>query len=96
MSGVDRMGDIEHTIDRLVTEAEETLIGLYGEPSFEDEHTETLQAVIGPMADQLRGAVDAALRDVVAEAHRRTPELSGDRFALTVGQVVIERLVGGQ
>lgn len=53
------MSVAERTIDRLVAEAEETLIGLYGEPTFEDEHTETLQAVIGPMADALRGAVEA-------------------------------------
>jgi hypothetical protein len=41
-----------------------------------------------------QGAVDA-LREVVDEAKRQTPALSGDRLALTIGYVVLNRL-GGQ
>jgi hypothetical protein len=50
-------------------------------------------------ADQLAGAVDAALRDVLEEAKRRMPQLTGDqltgdRIAMTIGYVVIDRLRG--
>jgi glutathione S-transferase len=46
-----------------------------------------------------RRAVDAALRDVLEEAKRRTPQLTGDqltgdRVAMTIGYVVIDRLRG--
>jgi hypothetical protein len=41
-----------------------------------------------------RRAVDAALRDVLEEAKRRTPQLTGDRLAMTIGYVVIDRLRG--
>lgn len=50
------------------------------------------------LREQLRGAVDTALREIVDEARRQTPRLTGDRFALTVGLIVLERLnlYGGQ
>jgi uncharacterized protein (DUF2336 family) len=51
------------------------------------------------LRQQLAGAVDAALRDVLEEAKRRTPQLTGDqltgdRVAMTIGYVVIDRLRG--
>jgi hypothetical protein len=56
--------------------------------------------VAGPfvLESHLEGAVDTALREIVDEARRQTPRLTGDRFALTVGLAVLEHLnhYGGQ
>jgi hypothetical protein len=68
-------------------------------PDPETEDWVVLAEDYDALADQLRGAVDTALRDVLEEAKRRTPQLTGDqltgdRIAMTIGYVVIDRLRG--
>jgi hypothetical protein len=63
-----------------------------GETAYED--TKALETELLRLTDLHRGAVDAALRDVLEEAKRRTPQLTGDRLAMTIGYVVIDRLRG--
>jgi hypothetical protein len=53
------------------------------------------RAKLESVRQQLEGAVEATLREIVDEAQAQTPELSGDRLAMTVGYVVLRRL-GGQ
>jgi hypothetical protein len=49
---------IEQWIDARVTEAEEYLIGQWGEEDHEDQYQAVLQEILGPFADYLRGAVE--------------------------------------
>lgn len=48
---------IEQWIDARLSEAEDTLIGAYGEPEYEEAYTDLLADIVGPFADRLRGAV---------------------------------------
>jgi hypothetical protein len=48
---------IEHWIDARLSEAEDTLIGAYGEPEYEEAYTDLLSEIVGPFADELRKLV---------------------------------------
>jgi len=68
------MPNIEHWIDARLSEAEDTLIGAYGEPEYEEAYTDLLAETVGPFADNLRGAVtrvealEKAIRQSFGEA----------------------------
>lgn len=49
--------DIEVWIDARLSEAEDTLIGMYGEPEHEESYVDLLAEIVGPFADKLRQAV---------------------------------------
>lgn len=44
----------ESWIDARLSEAEDTLIGHFGEPDYEEQYADLLAEIVGPFADALR------------------------------------------
>lgn len=53
------MSDIEHRIERAIHEGEEVLTGALGDPPNEEAWADLADQVIGDLADDYRGAVEA-------------------------------------